>query len=83
MASAAALDSSVFSKVNTSEAVPATWEERASKAWEYYLEEPLVKNCINSWRNFAVSETGNSSCGSFQIHFGLMGTSGHSCSAGC
>lgn len=56
MAAAAALDSSVFSKVNASEAVPATWEERASKAWEYYLEEPLVKNCINSWRTFAVGD---------------------------
>ena len=56
LATAAALDSSVFNKVNASEAVPASWEERARKAWEYYLEEPLVKNCINSWRTFAVGD---------------------------
>jgi len=21
--------------------------------WEYYVEEPLVKNCVNSWHTFA------------------------------
>jgi hypothetical protein len=26
------------------------------KAWEYYVEEPLVKNCVNSWRTFAVGD---------------------------
>ena len=56
LAAAAALDPSVFSKVNASEAIPASWEDRARKAWEYYLEEPLVKNCVNSWRTFAVGE---------------------------
>jgi len=56
MAAAAALDASAFSKVNASDAVPATWEERARKAWEYYVEEPLVKNCVNSWRTFAVGD---------------------------
>jgi hypothetical protein len=56
MAAAAALDATAFSKVNASEAVPATWEERARKAWEYYVEEPLVKNCVNSWRTFAVGD---------------------------
>jgi hypothetical protein len=56
MAAAAALDSAAFSKVNASEAVPATWDERARKAWEYYVEEPLVKNCVNSWRTFAVGD---------------------------
>jgi len=56
MAAAAALDSAVFSKVNATEAIPNTWEERARKAWEYYVEEPLVKNCINSWRTFAVGD---------------------------
>ena len=50
LAAAAALDPSVFSRVNASEAIPASWEERARKAWEYYVEEPLVKNCVNSWR---------------------------------
>lgn len=56
LAAAAALDASAFSKVNASDAVPATWEERARKAWEYYVEEPLVKNCVNSWRTFAVGD---------------------------
>jgi len=56
LATAAALDPSVFSKVNATEAIPATWEERARKAWEYYIEEPLVKNCVNSWRTFAVGD---------------------------
>jgi hypothetical protein len=56
MAAAAVLDSAAFSKVNASEAVPAIWEERARKAWEYYVEEPLVKNCVNSWRTFAVGD---------------------------
>jgi len=56
MATAAALDSSAFSTINANEAVPATWEERARKAWDYYVEEPLVKNCVNSWRTFAVGD---------------------------
>jgi hypothetical protein len=56
LAAAAALDPSVFSRVNASEAIPASWEERARKAWEYYVEEPLVKNCVNSWRTFAVGD---------------------------
>lgn len=56
MATAAALDSATFNKINAIDAIPATWEERARKAWEYYIEEPLVKNCINSWRTFAVGD---------------------------
>lgn len=56
MASAAALDPSAFSGVNASEAIPASWEDRARRAWEYYVEEPLVKNCVNSWRTFAVGD---------------------------
>ena len=56
LAAAAALDSAAFSKVNAAEAIPATWEERARKAWEYYVEEPLVKNCVSSWRTFAVGD---------------------------
>lgn len=56
LATAAALDPSVFNKVNATEAIPTSWEERARKAWEYYLEEPLVKNCVNSWRTFAVGD---------------------------
>ena len=56
LATAAVLDSAVFSKIHALDAIPATWEERARKAWEYYLEEPLVKNCVNSWRSFAVGD---------------------------
>lgn len=56
LATAAALDASVFARVSAKDAVPATWEERARRAWEYYLEEPLVKNCVNSWRSFAVGD---------------------------
>jgi len=56
LATAAALDSSAFDSLNPTSAIPATWEERARKAWEYYVEEPLVKNCVNSWRTFAVGD---------------------------
>ena len=56
LATVAALDGSAFSSINADKSVPATWEERASKAWDYYVEEPLVKNCINSWRTFAVGD---------------------------
>jgi len=56
LASAAALDSSIFASVNAMDVIPKTWEERAKKAWEYYVEEPLVKNCVNSWRTFAVGD---------------------------
>lgn len=56
LATAAALDSTLFKGLTPDEAIPATWEEQARKAWEYYLEEPLVKNCVNSWRTFAVGD---------------------------
>lgn len=56
LATIAALDSSTFSALNATDAIPATWEERAKKAWEYYVEEPLIKNCVNSWRTFAVGD---------------------------
>ncbi len=56
LATAAALDSSAFSGINAQETIPASWEERARKAWAYYVEEPLVKNCVNSWRTFAVGD---------------------------
>lgn len=56
LATAAALDPSTFACLNPIDAIPTTWEERARKAWEYYLEEPVVKNCTNSWRTFAVGD---------------------------
>ncbi len=57
LASAAALDPSAFAAINVDDnAIPKDWDERARKAWEYYIEEPLVKNCVNSWRTFAVGD---------------------------
>ena len=40
LATAAALDGSAFNSINTNELVPASWEERAKKVWDYYVEEP-------------------------------------------
>lgn len=56
LATAAALDSSTFGSLNPTDAIPTNWDERARKAWEYYVEEPIVKNCVNSWRTFAVGD---------------------------
>src|SRR5690554_6880160 len=56
LATVAALDAATFGALHPGEAIPAAWEDRARRAWEYYLEEPLVKNCINSWRTFAVGD---------------------------
>lgn len=56
MATAAALDSSVFGGINATDVIPASWEDRAKRAWDYYVEEPLVKNAVNSWRTFAVGD---------------------------
>jgi hypothetical protein len=55
-ATAATIDGSAFSSITAANAVPAAWEDRARQAWTYYVEEPLVKNCINSWRSFAVGD---------------------------
>jgi len=52
----AALDSSAFSKLNVNEAIPATWEERAKKAWDYYTEEPIIANIIDTWKAFAIGD---------------------------
>ena len=52
----AALTGNTFSSLQPGEAIPATWEERATKAWAYFLEEPLVSNCVNAWRIFAVGD---------------------------
>jgi len=62
LATAAALDSAVFSRVNPLDSIPITWEDRARKAWEYYIQEPLVKNCVNSWRSFAVGDDVKITC---------------------
>ena len=46
LGSAAALVGTAFKGLAAKEAIPATWEDRAIKAWEYYQEEPLVANAI-------------------------------------
>ena len=56
LAAVAALDASAFGKLQVEEAIPATWEERAKLAWEYYTEEPIVKNAVNAWRTFAIGD---------------------------
>lgn len=56
LATAAALDTGAFSQIAPEEVIPPGWEERAKKAWQYYLEEPIIKNAINTWRTFAVGE---------------------------
>ncbi|HUU58021.1 MAG TPA: hypothetical protein VMZ50_00645 [Phycisphaerae bacterium] len=62
LAAAAALDSGVFRALNVEEAVPETWDERAKLAWEYYTEEPIVKNAINAWRTFAIGDEVGLNC---------------------
>lgn len=56
LAGCAAMTGNYFGDVTVKEAIPATWEERARKAVEYFHEEPLVSNAINAWRTFAVGD---------------------------
>jgi len=56
MATAAEMSASTFSAQNVSDAIPKTFEERATKAWQFYVEEPIVQNAINSWRTFAIGD---------------------------
>ncbi|HOC93356.1 MAG TPA: hypothetical protein PKH33_13455 [bacterium] len=56
MGTAAEVNSSAFGDQLVSDAIPKTWEERAVKAWQYYVEEPIVQNAINSWRTFAIGD---------------------------
>jgi len=56
MASAAAMLRNPFEAVTVKNAIPASWMERASKAWDYYQEEPIVSNAINAWRTFAIGD---------------------------
>jgi hypothetical protein len=39
---------------NVESAVPKEWADRAKKAWEYFVEEPLVKSGINCWMAFSI-----------------------------
>ena len=56
LATAAALDAGAFGKLNVEDPIPKSWQERAKLAWEYYSEEPIVKNAVNAWRTFAVGD---------------------------
>lgn len=56
LGTAAALSPGLFNAVSTTGAVPASWEDRARKAVEYYQEEPLVANALNAWRTFALGD---------------------------
>jgi len=56
LGTAAALSSGLFQEVSAKGAVPASWEDRAAKAVEYYQEEPLVANALNAWRTFALGD---------------------------
>jgi len=57
MGAAAAISAGVFSSEYEVKGIPADWKERAQKSWEYYLEEPIVSNTINTWRTFAIGDT--------------------------
>ncbi len=57
MGAAAALNAGVFSSEYEVKGIPADWKERAQKAWQYFTEEPIVSNTINTWRTFAIGDT--------------------------
>ena len=56
MGTAANITSGVFSSEYEIKGIPSDWKERARKAWEYYCEEPIVSNTINTWRTFAIGD---------------------------
>jgi len=56
MGTAANIASGVFSSEYEIKGIPTDWKERAIKAWEYYCEEPIVSNTINTWRTFAIGD---------------------------
>jgi len=56
LATAAAIDSSAFASYNEGMNMPESWEDRARRAWTYYLTEPIVASIINAWRVFAIGD---------------------------
>ncbi len=56
MGTAAALNAGIFSSEYEVKGIPADWKERAQKAWQYFVEEPIVSNTINTWRTFAIGD---------------------------
>lgn len=67
MGTAAAFDKSPFKEQSVDDAIPRTWEERAVLAWQYYVEEPIVKNAINSWRTFAIGDEIQFNCDNEEV----------------
>ena len=47
--------------------MPEGWLDRAKKAWEYYLQEPIVSNVINSWIVFAIGDQIQVTCQSEDV----------------
>ena len=56
MGTAANIASGVFSSEYEIKGIPSDWKERALKAWEFFIEEPIVSNTINTWRTFAIGD---------------------------
>ena len=56
MGAAAAINAGIFSSEYEIKGIPANWKERAQKAWEYFIEEPIVSNTVNTWRTFAIGD---------------------------
>jgi len=56
LGTAASFAGNPFAGLIAKDAVPPLWEDRAAKAWEYYLQEPLVSNAVNAWRAFALGD---------------------------
>ena len=56
MGTAANIASGVFSSEYEIKGIPSDWKDRAHKAWEFYIEEPIVSNTINTWRTFAIGD---------------------------
>ena len=67
LASIAALSPGAFGELAVKRAVPFGWEERARKALQYYLEEPIVANAINAWRTFAIGDEVTVTCDDEEI----------------
>jgi len=56
MGTAADIASGVFSSEYDVKGIPTDWKERALKAAEYFVEEPIVSNTINTWRTFGIGD---------------------------
>ena len=56
MGTAAAISGGVFSSEYEVKGIPVDWKERAQQAWEYFCEEPIVSNTVNTWRTFALGD---------------------------